>query len=89
LIDKDGSSPLCNAGVEALSGAVWTQEQTLDRLEQTIIDLDWLMDNANKNHEEEKNLPRDSPRGGPNLFLNLMRFRSMMRDFLRKDFLSD
>ena len=75
--------------MEALSGAVWTQEQTLDRLEQTIIDLDWLMDNANKNHEEKKNLPRDSPRGGPNLFLNLMRFRSMMRDFLRKDLLSD
>jgi len=66
---------------------VWTQEQTLDRLEQTIIDLDWLIDNTNKNHEKEKNLPRDSPQGGPNLFLNLMRFHSMMGDFFKKRFI--
>lgn len=44
------------------------------------------MENANKDHEEERNLPRDLPWGGLNLDLSLnsMRFLSIMEDFWRK-----
>ena len=89
-MDENSSNPLCDAGVEAFQGIVGTREQKLDclkqrfdRLEQTMIDLAWLMSNANRDCEEGMNLPGDLPQGRPtpDLFLNLMRSHSIMRDF--------
>jgi hypothetical protein len=42
--------------VEAFWNAVRAQEQKIDCLEQTIIDLARLMGIANRDHEEESNL---------------------------------
>jgi len=91
-MDENSSNLLCDAGVEAFQGIVGTREQKLDRLkqrfdrlEQTIVDLAWLMSNANRDYEEGMNLPGDLPQGkpasAPDLFLNLMRSHSIMRDF--------
>jgi len=46
LMNKDDSNPLCDAGVEVLLGIARAQEQKLDRLEQTIIILAFLMGNT-------------------------------------------
>ena len=90
MIDENSSNPLCYAGVEAFQGIVGTREQKLDRLkqrfdrlEQTMADLAWLMSNANRDFEEGMNLHGDLPQGRPtpDLFLNLMRSHSIMRDF--------
>lgn len=58
-------------------------EQWFDRLEQTIARLALLMGDANMDRAEERNLPGDLPRGRPtpDLFLNSIRFLSMMEDF--------
>jgi hypothetical protein len=47
------------------------------------------MENANKDREEERNLPRDLPWGRLNtyIFLNSMRFLFIVKDFQRKDLL--
>ena len=39
----------------------------MDRLEQAMTNLTWLKGNANKDHEEEMNLPRDLPQSRSNL----------------------
>ena len=39
----------------------------MDRLEQAMTNLTWLMGNANKDHEKEMNLPRDLPQSRSNL----------------------
>lgn len=39
----------------------WRPFGVCDRLEQAIVDLTRLMGNANKNREEERNLPGDLP----------------------------
>jgi hypothetical protein len=40
-----------------------THEHIMDRLDQAITCLTWLLDDANKDHKKERNLPRDLPRG--------------------------
>jgi len=45
-MNKDDSNPLCDAGVEVLLGIARAQEQKLDCLEQTIINLAFLMGNT-------------------------------------------
>jgi len=58
----------------------------MDCLEQAIASLTRLIGSTNRDHELERKLLRNLPQGSqtPNLFLNLMRFHSMMRNFLRK-----
>jgi len=63
-MDGDSSNPFRNTGVEV----VQAQEHKLDRwgqvfdcLYQAIIDLNWLMDDTNKNHKEERYVLRDLP----------------------------
>jgi hypothetical protein len=55
----------------------------MDCLEQAIASLTRLIGNTNRDHELERKLLGDLPHSSqtPNLFLNLMRFHSMMRNF--------
>ena len=77
-MDGDDSNPFRNTRVEV----VQAQEHKLDRwgqvfdhLYQAIIDLNWLMDDTNKNHKEEMNVLRDLPQADLtfNLFLKFHR----------------
>jgi hypothetical protein len=54
LTDEDNSNSLRDVGEEALWGAMRAQEQKLDRLEQTMVDLARLMGFAQKDHEEKQ-----------------------------------
>lgn len=89
-MDGNGSNSFRNTGMEGLWDTMQVQkwkldlwEQRFDRLEQNIASLAWLTKDANRDHEEKRNLHRDLPRGKPNsdLFLNSMKILPMMKDF--------